>query len=95
MGYWHDVGHAEVQWRLGLVDKRLWLDTNGARTLGSHLHDVTGLADHRAPGNGDVDWSYIAGGLPATALRVFEINQRQEAADVAAAIGFLRERGVV
>jgi sugar phosphate isomerase/epimerase len=95
VGYWHDVGHAEVQWRLGLVDKRLWLDTNGARTLGTHLHDVTGLADHRAPGNGDVDWSYIADGLPAAALRVFEINQRQEAADVAAAIGFLRERGVV
>ena len=95
VGYWHDVGHAEVQARLGLVSKRLWLDTNGVRTLGSHLHDVTGLADHRAPGNGDVDWSYIAAGLPAGALRVFEINQGQPAAGVAAAIGFLRERGVV
>jgi len=95
VGYWHDVGHAEVQARLGYVDKRLWLDTNGARTLGTHLHDVTGLADHRAPGNGDVDWSYIADGLPAGALRVFEINQGQAAADVGAAIGFLRERGVV
>jgi sugar phosphate isomerase/epimerase len=94
-GYWHDVGHAEVQARLGFVDKRLWLDTNGARCVGAHLHDVTGLADHRAPGNGDVDWSYIAAGLPAAALRVFEINQGQAAADVAAAIGFLRERGVV
>lgn len=94
-GYWHDVGHAEVQARLGFVDKRLWLDTNGSRTLGSHLHDVTGLADHRAPGNGDVDWSYIAAGLPAAALRVFEINQGQPAADVGAAIGFLRDRGVV
>jgi sugar phosphate isomerase/epimerase len=95
VGYWHDVGHAEVQARLGYVDKRLWLDTNGARTLGSHLHDVTGLADHRAPGNGDVDWSYIAAGLPAMALRVFEINQGQAPADVAAAIAFLRDRGVV
>ena len=84
-----------MQARLGYVDKRLWLDTNGARTLGSHLHDVTGLADHRAPGNGDVDWSYIAAGLPATALRVFEINQGQAPADVGAAIGFLRDRGVV
>ncbi len=95
VGYWHDVGHAEVQARLGYVDKRLWLDTNGPRTLGAHLHDVTGLADHRAPGNGDVDWSYIAAGLPTAALRTFEINQGQPAADVAAAIGFLRERGVV
>jgi sugar phosphate isomerase/epimerase len=95
VGYWHDVGHAEVQARLGYVDKRQWLDANGPRTLGSHLHDVTGLADHRAPGNGDVDWSYIAAGLPVDALRTFEINQGQPAADVAAAIAFLRERGVV
>ena len=41
--------------------------------------DVTGLADHRAPGHGDVDWSYIAAGIPAGALRVFEINQSQPA----------------
>jgi sugar phosphate isomerase/epimerase len=94
-GYWHDVGHAEVQWRLGLVDKRLWLDTNSKRCIGTHLHDVTGLADHRAPGKGDVDWTYISDGLPATALRVFEINQSQAAEDVAAAIPFLRERGVI
>ena len=94
-GYWHDVGHAEVQARLGLVDKRLWLDTNSARCIGSHLHDVIGLADHRAPGNGDVEWEYIAAGLPASALRVFEINQSQSADDVRKAIPFLRERGVI
>lgn len=95
VGYWHDVGHAEVQDRLGLVDKRLWLDTNGPRCIGTHLHDVTGLADHRAPGKGDVDWTYIRDGIPAGALRVFEINQGQSEGDVALAIPFLRERGVV
>lgn len=95
VGYWHDVGHAEVQWRLGLVDKKLWLDTNGARCIGSHLHDVTGLADHRAPGNGDVDWTYIRDGIPASAMRVFEINQSQAPEDVRNAIPFLRERGVI
>lgn len=94
-GYWHDVGHAEVQARLGYVDKLSWLDTLGPRTLGTHLHDVDGIGDHRAPGNGDVDWSYIARGLPATALRVFEIDQRQPDDAVARAIPFLRERGVV
>jgi sugar phosphate isomerase/epimerase len=94
-GYWHDVGHAEVQWRLGLVDKHLWLDTNGERCIGAHLHDVDGIGDHRAPGNGDVDWSYIATGLPPEALRVFEINQTQPAESVAATLPFLRARGVV
>jgi len=95
VGYWHDVGHAEVQARLGLVDKRLWLDTNGARCIGSHLHDVDGIGDHRAPGHGDVEWDYIAQGIPAGALRVFEINQSQPADAVAAAIPFLRARGVI
>ncbi len=94
-GYWHDVGHAEVQWRLGLVDKRRWLDVNGARCIGSHLHDVDGIGDHRAPGHGDVEWDYIREGLPPGALRVFEINQSQPPEAVSGAIGFLRERGVV
>lgn len=95
VGYWHDVGHAEVQWRLGLVDKHCWLDTNGGRCIGAHLHDVTGLADHRAPGNGDVEWDYIRRGIPAGALRVLEINQSQPPESVASAIPFLREQGVV
>jgi len=95
VGYWHDVGHAEVQARLGYVDKRAWLDALGPRTLGTHLHDVDGIGDHRAPGRGDVEWDYIASGLPATALRVFEINQREPDEAVAGAIAFLRARGVV
>jgi len=94
-GYWHDVGHAEVQARLGFVDKHAWLDTNGPRCIGAHLHDVDGIGDHRAPGHGDVDWDYIARGLPAGALRVFEINQSQPPDAVAGAIAFLRERGVI
>ena len=95
VGYWHDVGHAEVQARLGYVDKTAWLDALGPRALGCHLHDVDGIGDHRAPGRGDVEWDYLARGLPAAALRVFEIDQRQPDEAVAGAIAFLRERGVV
>jgi sugar phosphate isomerase/epimerase len=94
-GYWHDVGHAEVQARLGYVDKREWLTKCGTRTLGMHLHDVDGIGDHRAPGRGNVEWDYIAAELPAGALRVFEINQHEPDEAVAGAIGYLRERGVV
>ena len=94
-GFWLDVGHAEVLDRLGLVAKERWLDELGARCIGSHVHDVDGLADHRAPGLGDVDWSYIARGLPADAPRVFEINQRTPEDVVAAAVPFLRERSVL
>ncbi len=94
-GYWHDVGHAEVQHRLGLIDRHSWFPKLTSRTIGCHLHDVDGIGDHRAPGNGDVDWAYIAAGLPKTALRVFEIDQRQPDEAVAAAPAFLRSRGVI
>jgi sugar phosphate isomerase/epimerase len=95
VGYWHDVGHAEVLHRLGLVDRERWLHELGPRTIGSHLHDVEGIGDHRAPGRGDVRWDYIARDLPPAALRVFEIDQRQPDDAVAAAIAYLRQRGVV
>jgi sugar phosphate isomerase/epimerase len=94
-GYWHDVGHCEVQARLGMIERALWFPALTARTIGSHLHDVDGILDHRAPGNGDVDWAYIAAGLPDTALRVFEIDQRQPDDEVAASIEYLRARGVI
>ncbi|HKZ50465.1 MAG TPA: hypothetical protein VJ256_01720, partial [Dehalococcoidia bacterium] len=62
---------------------------------GCHLHDVAGLGDHRAPGQGSVDWRYIAEGLPPEALRVLEINSRATPEEVAAAVPFLREKGVL
>jgi sugar phosphate isomerase/epimerase len=94
VGYLHDVGHAEVLRRLCLADARAWLDALHDRTLAVHLHDVEGLGDHRAPGRGDVEWEYVARGLPTEALRVFEIDQRQPDEAVGAAIDFLRVRGV-
>lgn len=94
-GYWHDVGHCEVQARLGMLDIGSWFPALSSRTIGAHLHDVDGITDHRAPGRGDVDWSYIAAGLPAAALRVFEIDQRQPDEAVAASLQYLRDRGVV
>jgi sugar phosphate isomerase/epimerase len=94
-GCWHDVGHAEVLDRLGLVGKGRWLGELGQRCLGAHLHDVDGLADHRPPGRGDAGWTYVARGLPERALRVFEISQQMAEEQVAAFVGFLRNRGVL
>jgi len=95
VGYWHDMGHAEVLDRLQLIDKHRWLTELGDRCLGAHLHDVVGLKDHQAPGQGDADWKYIARHLPPTALRVCEINQHTPEEQVAAAIPYLREQGIL
>lgn len=95
VGYWHDMGHAEVIGRLGLYDKYRWLREVGSRCIGSHLHDVTGIGDHRAPGDGDADWDYVVIGLPDTALRVLEINQRTPEEQMATVIPFLQKKGII
>ncbi len=95
VGYWHDVGHCEVQHRLGLIALGSWLELLGDRAVGTHLHDVRGILDHRAPGNGDVDFARLAARLPAAAARTFEIDQHEPDADVARALELLRGARVV
>ncbi len=95
VGYWHDTGHAEVMHRLGLVDREAWLARYGSRTVGSHLHDVDGVTDHRAPGEGDAEWDHLARDLPPSALRVFEVNQHRPDEAVEHGIRLLTERRVL
>lgn len=93
-GYWHDTGHAEVLHRLGFIDRHEWLGKNSHRIVGAHLHDVTGIGDHRAPGDGDVEWDYIVAGISGLARYTLEINQHQPDERVTGAIGFLRGVGL-
>ena len=72
-----------------------WLNELAGRCIGAHVHDVDGLADHRAPGHGTADWDHIAHKLPPHVPRIFEINQKAPEEQVAAAIPFLRQRGVL
>ena len=97
-GYLHDVGHAEVHHRLGLTDLDEWWDELGDRLIGLHLQDVRGITDHRAPGNGDVDFAALASRIEAanpSAARTFEIDQHEPDEDVASGLRLLREAGVV
>ncbi len=58
--YWHDVGHAQVWENLGFQLAESFLKKYSGRLLGVHLHDVYKTDDHRAPLQGDVDFSRIA-----------------------------------
>ncbi len=93
-GYWHDSGHAEVLHRLGFVDRSAWLSTLSSRCVGAHLHDVIGIGDHRAPGDGDVEWGYIVDGVKHLEAFTLEINQYQSDEQVEAAIRFLEGIGL-
>ncbi|MSQ42180.1 MAG: sugar phosphate isomerase/epimerase [Dehalococcoidia bacterium] len=93
-GYWHDSGHSEVLHRLGLVPLEDWWRQVGPRLVGLHVHDVRGLVDHRAPGNGDLDFRALAAHIPAGAAITLEIDQHEPAADLARALDVLRAAGV-
>ena len=94
-GYWHDVGHAEVWARLGFAPHARWFELLRDRLIGCHLHDVQGILDHRAPGNGTVDWALIRDGIPPGAARTCEIDQREPEELVAGTVRFLVEHRIV
>jgi sugar phosphate isomerase/epimerase len=96
-GYWHDVGHAEVQQRMGFSAHREWLETLGGRILGIHIHDVlpASITDHQAAGMGSVDLGMALAYLPAAAQRVCEFDRRMSEDQVAAGLRRLKELGFV
>ena len=94
VGYWHDVGHAQVLEHLGFGTHEEWLQRFFGRMVGVHLHDVVGVNDHLAAGLGHVDWEMVARYLPAGTLRTCEFqttNSRQQVAD---GLAWLIDRGV-
>lgn len=93
-GYWHDVGHAEVQQRLGFTRHQDWLASFGDKMIGIHLHDIVGLSDHYAPGKGEADWALIAKYLPRRAIRVCELGEWNQEGAVQEAVEFLVAKGV-
>ena len=94
-GFWYDIGHSEVQSRLGMIDHASWFPAIGERIIGAHLHDVRGILDHRGPGNGTLDWAMVAAHMPPDAVRVLEIDQHEPEELIVGAPAFLRERGIL
>jgi hypothetical protein len=46
VGYWHDVGHAQLLAHLGCWAHEEWLGRFTGRMIGIHLHDMVGVSDH-------------------------------------------------
>jgi sugar phosphate isomerase/epimerase len=75
LGYWHDTGHAASLVALGFLEKPNELaEAFRDRLLGVHLHDAVGLDDHRAPGDGEVDFAALAPLVGAETRLVLEVH---------------------
>jgi len=94
-GYWHDVGHAEVQQQLGFGFHEEWLSRFRDRMVGIHLHDVRGISDHHAPGKGNMNWEMIAKYLPQRIVKVCEIGEWNDEEQMQGVVEFLQKEGIL
>ncbi len=95
VGYWHDTGHAQVFQALGFWQQDEPLRRYGEHLLGFHLHDCRGIDDHRAPGDGDIDWQLLRPYLERSEiLAVMEIHPKVSAAQAKRGMEFLRALGL-
>jgi sugar phosphate isomerase/epimerase len=90
--YWHDVGHAAVQENMGILPQRALLDRFSAHLAGIHLHDVDGLRDHLAPGQGEVDWGALRSFLGSDVLRILELRPEVGRESIREGMEILRSR---
>lgn len=94
VGYWHDVGHAQVLEHLGFATHEEWLRRFASQMIGVHLHDAVGVTDHLVTGLGQVDWDMVLGYLPASALRTCEFQPFNTPQQVAVGLKWLVDNGV-
>jgi sugar phosphate isomerase/epimerase len=94
-GYWHDVGHAEVQQQLGFSIHEEWLLRFRDRLVGIHLHDIRGISDHHAPGRGNMNWEMIAKYLPRGIVKVCEIGEWNDEEQMQGVVKFLQKKGIL
>lgn len=95
LGFWYDVGHAQTLDRLGFFPHEEWLKRYAGRIVGIHLHDVVGINDHDASGNGEVDFARIAGFLPADAIHTLELKSSITTEQVKKSLRFLAHKGCI
>lgn len=74
MRYWHDVGHAALQEKLGLCWSQEWIKTYAEHLIGVTLHDLQELDPYHPPGTGDLDWDETFAQIPNEVVKVIEIK---------------------
>ena len=93
--YWHDVGHALAQERMGIIPQKDLLTAYSGMLVGIHLHDAEGLNDHRAPGQGEVDFDQIKSFLKPSHIKILEVHSDVGGKDLREGIQRLKASGIV
>lgn len=84
--YWHDVGHAEANDRLGIYNHIECLKRYADKLIGFHLHGVKILRDHNAPLEGDFDIKSVYPFIKKHHIKVIESHATATLAQIRAAV---------
>ena len=90
VGYWHDVGHAQVQERLGITRHKDLLEAYAEEMIGIHLHDTMGLDDHFAPGQGDMDYGVIMPLMKPSLIAILEVHSKVKRDELLKGVHFIK-----
>ena len=74
MRYWHDIGHAALQEKLGVCWAHRWIEQYAEYLIGVNLHDLQALEAYHPPGTGDLEWDELFKQIPSDVLKVLEIR---------------------
>jgi sugar phosphate isomerase/epimerase len=84
MRYWHNVGHAALQEKLGLCWSHQWVEVYSEHLIGVTLHDMQKLEPHHPPGTGDLEWDELFTQFPSDIMKVMEIQHSEAEAVIQA-----------
>ncbi|MCF7668486.1 MAG: sugar phosphate isomerase/epimerase [Verrucomicrobia bacterium] len=91
IGYWHDMGHAQIKENMGFIEHKMHLESLADRLLGVHIHDVQFPdRDHCPPGTGDIDFDALKGFIKPDHLKVFELSPRLNNAEVMEGVNYIK-----
>jgi sugar phosphate isomerase/epimerase len=94
IGYWHDVGHANVLQNFGFLNHEELLKEFSPHLIGIHLHDSKGYNDHEAPlGKAEIDYKMIKKYTENNPVNIIEVHSKVKEENLLKSIDFLNSAG--
>jgi sugar phosphate isomerase/epimerase len=94
VGYWHDAGHGAKLEYYGFVEHEEYLRRYADRMVGMHVHDIQGVRDHRAPGQGSTDFAMLAKYVKPDTILTIELHADVPAEQIGPGVEMLLALGM-
>jgi sugar phosphate isomerase/epimerase len=100
LGYWHDVGHAEMSARLGYVENHTdYFENLQEYLIGIHFQDIkkSSAQDHLLPGYGDFDFKSLKPFINSNdkIIKVIEAHPSDISTDIKKSIKIFKNIGII